>query len=447
MGLKGVIVKILSLKRNFRENLVKNITKRIEDEEFAGRSKVDLSGFTRKRKIPFKNLLVLIMKGLKRSLQRELNSFYKEVNNSDFSIVHVTKGAFSQSRSKLKPSAFEELSQLVVKDFYQGTSYLMWNYHRLLAVDGSKLMLPNHESIRDEFGVTGYGSKADSLRSMGQVSMLYDVLNYITLDAKLAPLSTGERELCRGHFDYMKEGDLVLLDRGYPSLGLFFEMIARKIHFCARMTNDWWLEVKQMLAEGEMDKIVSFQLPKKFHYLLKEYNISSTEIQCRLIQVKLPNGEVMVLCTSLLDQEKYPYEHFSDLYHLRWNEEEGYKLYKSRCHLESFSGKTSIAVKQDFYANVFTMNLCAALAHPIEEKVRQETSGKNRKHPCKINRTNAIGAIKESLIGIFIKKKYKRAIASFDQILEKTPEIVRPDRKFPRKHVKNKPPSMNYKQL
>ncbi len=438
---------MLSHKRSFRENLVKNITKLIENEEFASRSKVDLSGFTRKRKIPFKDLLVLIMKGLKRSLQRELNSFYKEVNKADFSIVHVTKGAFSQSRSKLKPEAFVELSQSVIKDFYRDAPYYMWHYHRLLAIDGSKLMLPNHPSIEEEFGKTGYGSKADSFRSMGQVSMLYDVLNYITLDATLAPLSIGERELCRGHFAQMQEDDLVLLDRGYPSLGLFFEMIARKVHFCARMTDNWWLEVKQMLDEGETDKIVSFQLPVKFHNLLGEYNISATEIKCRLLKVSLPNEETMVLCTSLLDKEKYPHEHFADLYHLRWNEEEGYKLYKSRCHLEAFSGKTSIAVKQDFYANVFTMNLCAALAHPIEEKLKKEAKEQNRKHDYKINRTNAIGYIKESLVGIFIKKKYKKAIAAFDQVLEKTPEIVRTNRSFLRKHIKKKPPSMNYKQL
>jgi hypothetical protein len=361
--------------------------------------------------------------------------------------VHVTKGAFSQSRAKLKPEAFVELSQSVIKDFYRDAPYYMWNYHRLLAVDGSKLMLPNHPSIEEEFGKKGYGSKADSFCSMGQVSMLYDVLNYITLDATLAPLSIGERELCRGHFGQMQENDLILLDRGYPSLGLFYEMRARKVHFCARMTQDWWLEVRQMLAEGETDKIVTFQLPKKFHYLREEYNTSSTEIKCRLLQVELPNGEKMVLCTSLLDKEKYPHEHFADLYHLRWNEEEGYKLYKCRCHLEAFSGKTSVAVKQDFYANVFTMNLCAALAHPIEEKLQKEKEKTNRKHLRKINRTNAIGSLKESLVGIFIKKKYKKAITAFDQVLEKTPEIVRPYRSFPRKHIKKKPPSMNYKQL
>mgnify|MGYP001034219440 CR=1 FL=1 len=60
-----------------------------------------------------------------------------------------------------------------------------------------------------------------------------------------------------------------------------------------------------------------------------------------------PKDKLLLICSplggySLLDKEKYPHEHFADLYHLRWNEEEGYKLYKCRCHLEAFSGKTSV---------------------------------------------------------------------------------------------------------
>jgi hypothetical protein len=47
-------------------------------------------------------------------------------------------------------------------------------------------------------------------------------------------------------------------------------------------------------------------------------------------------------------------------------------LLKSRVELEDFSGKTARAVKQDFFAKVFLMTLCAAYAHPIEEKVVAE---------------------------------------------------------------------------
>jgi hypothetical protein len=83
----------------------------------------------------------------------------------------------------------------------------------------------------------------------------------------------------------------------------------------------------------------------------------------------------------LLDREKYAYTTFDGLYHLRWNEEEADKLLKSCIELEDFSGKTAIAVEQDFLAKVFLMTLCAAYAHPIDEKVKREyKADQERKH-------------------------------------------------------------------
>ena len=102
-----------------RENYFDVITKTIESETFVdrSRSKDGGKGFTRDRKITFVHLIVLLIQGISKSLQRELNSFYQQLQRSDFSIQYVTKSAFSQSRSKLKPEAFLELNQVGLKSF------------------------------------------------------------------------------------------------------------------------------------------------------------------------------------------------------------------------------------------------------------------------------------------------------------------------------------------
>jgi hypothetical protein len=51
------------------------------------------------------------------------------------------------------------------------------------------------------------------------------------------------------------------------------------------------------------------------------------------------------------------------------------------------------------------------------------------------------------LIGLFIRKQYKKAIDAFDDIVGKTREIIRPGRKVPRRTNPKKPYSMNYKRL
>ena len=52
---------------------------------------------------------------------------------------------------------------------------------------------------------------------------------------------------------------------------------------------------------------------------------------------------------------------FKKLYHLRWDIEESYKKDKHSLQLENYSGKTIIAIYQDFYANMLLENLTAIL--------------------------------------------------------------------------------------
>lgn len=392
---------------------------------------------------------MFIARGVGSSLQRELDAFYKEVNETDFNFRYVTKGAFSQARKKLKPEAFIELNDSVNNTFYNEAPYLVWNNMRLLSVDGTRLALPNHPSIKEEFGEHSFGPKADSKRSLAIGSFLYDPLNLMTLDAQLAPYASSEREQLYKHLEKINKGDLLLLDRGYPSIALIFLLMAKDIQFCMRMKLDWWLDVKNFSESNKVNEIVEFTLPKKDWELLKDYpQMFEQKVRCRLVKVELPDGGIEILCTSLLDQEKYLAEDVGELYHYRWNEEEGYKLFKSRMEVEYFSGKTAWAVKQDFFAKVFIMSLCANLAFPIEEKVKKEfRQEKTRKYNQKINRTGSLSMTRNICIGLFIKKLINKALKAFDSVVFETREIIRPGRKEPRKHHQKRLYHMNYKRL
>ena len=385
----------------------------------------------------------------KSSIQRELDKFFKTISRSDFNIREVTKGAFTQARAKLNPWAFQRLNDVAAGTFYEGAEYYVWHSMRVLATDGTRLVLPNHPSVIEEFGQQHFGPKADSPRSLAMASMLYDVLNQITLDAQLAPYASSERDLLMQHLDKIKPGDLLLLDRGYPCFWLLFLLKAKGIEFCVRLKDNWWLKVKDFTESNEKERIVTFALPKKDKKKLADFpEMQDATITCRLIKIDLPNGEKEILCTSLVDPGKYTYEEFDKLYHYRWNEEEAYKLLKSRIELENFSGKTARAVKQDFYAKVFLMTLCAAYAHPIEDKVVEEyKADENRKFDQKINRTNAVSMTQDILIAVFLRRQFDKALNAFDKVVAETREIIRPGRSNPRKKRPKQLYSMNYKRL
>ncbi|MCK0125301.1 IS4 family transposase [Gelidibacter sp. F2691] len=338
---------------------------------------------------------------------------------------------------------------MAVNTFYQEAEYYTWGGYRALAVDGTRLLLPKHPTTIAKYGEHGFGPNADSMQSMAIGSMLYDVLNCLTIDAALAPYSGSERDLLLGHMEKIGKGDLLLLDRGYPCFWLLFLLKAKEIEFCVRLKENWWLSVKDFTESGEKQRIISLRLPPKDKERLSGYpDMAAKELRVRLVRVELENGEVEVLCTSLLDTEEFPEFEFKELYHLRWREEEAYKLLKSRADLEAFSGKTARAVEQDFFAKIFIMTMCAAFALPIEEKVRKEYSaGKDRKFDQKINRTHALSSLADMLVPAFLKGQFEGVIRAFDHLVYSTREIIRPGRSNPRKHRTKKQHYMNYKKL
>jgi hypothetical protein len=122
----------------------------------------------------------------KSGLQREMDNFLRETEDAEFNIRQITKSAFSQARKQLSPKAFLELNDVVAQNFYENVAFLGYKNHRLLAVDGGFLNLPDHSSIHEEFGrrAFGRGTKKDVPKSMALLSLLYDPANYLTVDVQ-----------------------------------------------------------------------------------------------------------------------------------------------------------------------------------------------------------------------------------------------------------------------
>ncbi len=206
-----------------------------------------------------------------KSLDKELSSFFTSISDKKYDLTSVTKGALTQSRAKLNHTAFIELSEMAVKDFYLEESYETWKGHRLLAIDGSCLNLPYHEDVINEFGYQYVGSKADIKRSMAKVSSCYDVLNGITLDSQIDGFKVSERVLMTKHFENVafRRKDILLMDRGYPSIAIFYKLISKGVDFCIRMKTSWWKEVDNFSNSLLQSKVVEFTLPQKDMVLKK----------------------------------------------------------------------------------------------------------------------------------------------------------------------------------
>ena len=362
------------------------------------------------------------------SNQRELDEFYRRITGNDFCVRTLTKGAFTQARAKLSHEVFQEMDRITRKTFYNEAEYYTWGKFRLLVIDGSTCQLPIHDSIDKEFSSHNFGPNADSKKSMARMSLLYDPLNCMTLDAQIASYSTSESALCKQHLQYIGKGDLVVFDRYYASFDLIDSLFNQKAQFVFRMKENWWNVVHEFQKESIDDKIVRIQTKQGKRAV-------------RLIKYKHKEEGQMIFCTSLVDKTKYSIEDIAEAYTERWGIEEGYKTFKNWCELENFSGKTALAVKQDFFSKIFMMNLGSAYAHPISEKIKKEKKG------YQINRVQVVASTRDMPLMLFVKKEIKKAFKLFDEIIGKTIEMVRPNRSFKRiKRPKLKfNPNSNYK--
>ncbi len=406
----------------------------IESQEFLERHRQHEQDFTRQRSLPFVVVILTLLNMLKRALQDELDAMFRLFGQGEVAQRWVTKSAFTQARRKLKYTAFIELNQMQVEHFYAQFESQRWQGRRLLGIDGSLVDLPNTAAHRDEFG--SWGSRHGTQTAKARISQLFDVLNEITLDGLIAPIAVGERLLACSHLDSVQPGDLLLLDRGYPAFWFFLAILQHKADFCARLDVKNWRSAQEFVASGALDQQVTLSLCDTSHRLCRTHGFDCETFTLRLIRVDLPGGEVEVLATSLHDPAQFPTACFADLYHRRWPIEEDYKRLKSRLELENWSGRTVHAVRQDFYAALFTKNLAAILAHPAQQVVAAQTA--SRQHRYQVNMTNLLSKLKHTVVLLLARTRIRKYLQMLWQQMILTVEPIRPGRSHPRKSAVRK---------
>jgi len=415
------------------------IRKYLENNEFKLKCILSKQFFTRRRQLPFTTLIALIMNLIRKSLQVEIGSFTRFLNIRSFS-----KQAFSKARKKLSSVVFELLNEKLLVEFYTDNDFKIYKGLRVLAIDGSTLRLPNEEELYESFGFyEGNGIKSIPLAS---ISTLYDVLNDLTLHAVLTPYCASERDMAKKninmlcelgtpiHCDVKEISDLLLFDRGYPS-GLFMNfLLSKKKHFLMRAQNSFRV-TKEAIQTGKRDLIVDLSVLNKSQQTRAKFSKEEKNetITVRILIYTLSSNEKEIIITSLLDQNKFTYNDIFKLYRLRWTIEENYKLYKCIADIENFSGRSKLAIEQDFHATVFTCNIASVLAQEAQEEIEQRPSNKDRKYEYKINRSVLIGTIKDEIVEVLLgDQNLDEYCTKLKEHIKRSLTPIRPGRNNPR---------------
>ncbi len=388
--------------------------------------------FTRNRTLTFPITLLIVMRNSVKSLQNAANEAMLALGE-----IPVTASAYCQARYKLKHTAFMALNKSAVqKAMYEGGEYQKFWGFRLLAIDGSKIRLPDKKVISDEFGAMRWKKKGKDVEVEGEIptataSVLYDVLNSVAIDAILTKAKAYEVDLAIKHLAHTTSEDLLIEDRGYAS----YEMLAQAKHHNRQIVircsgASFSLARKMLKGEGTDSQIATLVPCKKQAVEMKKRGLPM-KLTIRFVRVLLDTGEYEVLVTSLLDEKHYPTEEFKTLYWYRWEIETFYGVLKTRLELENFTGNSVEAVRQDFFSTIFLTGLESILTETAQAKLAAK---QHTQHRQIVNHSVSFNAIKNKAFELLASNTATASLLEqLTALFMTSPTLVRNGRCFPRK--------------
>jgi hypothetical protein len=418
-------------------NLIRQLRQRIMDPGLCVRHRQREVDFTRECRLTFPVLMLLLLQKSLKSLQSRLHEWLWQLAGEQ-KTQSLSAGALTHARAKLCSSAFVELNQQVLLPTVYGAEHQelvqRWRGHRVVGVDSSVMRLPNTAAVGAVFGweLCSQNRNHPERYPFGRASFVYDLLNELALDARLAPSRVGEEDLAREQLGCLQANDLVITDRGYTSYLWLAAVLARGAHFLSRCSRSSFAVARNLFHINRTARswTVRVKAPKKARAECRHKGWP-LELTVRFLSVRLSTGELEVLATSLSDQTVYPTEEFADLYWRRWGQETYFGRLKGRLDLEHCSGLSVEAVEQDFAATVLLSNLESVLIGPAAAELAAQTA--ERKQSVKINRAVSLHALKSRLIELLASQvPPEQVLEELTQCFQANPVSIRPGRKAPR---------------
>jgi len=320
-------------------------------------------------------LVYMAADGGRRGYQHLLDGFWSEAQLNGVPLpvaAPVSAAAFCNARKKLGWTAIQQLLKDAAGDFdcRYGRRHRL-HRRRVLAVDATQFPVQRTPELWKKFGSPTGGHTPQIM-----VSVLFDVVAKMPIDAVIAPYASDERALLAPLLPSTREGDILVLDRGYPSYAMIDHLLEQKLDFVMRVrTTEGFAAVEPFLRSKQADADIVL-------------NPSSNRRRRPLAERKLravrrvgPSGKPQVFLTTL-PRRQFSHAAICDLYRRRWQIELFYRLEK--CDYighRQFHAKSADGVRQEVYAFLLftTINrtLMAAAARACDtpyERISQKSS-------------------------------------------------------------------------
>jgi hypothetical protein len=411
----------------------------VKDVGFIGLCRKKPADFTRTRKLPPSPLVLSVLARRGRSLALEVRDLQKaSVTKGEISVVGYLK-----QRLKLNPDALLYLAQHHAAQFYRDENAAdNFKGYLLLATDGSTLSIPTTPKTIEVYGDAAVHGRSCA---MCGISCMFDVLNRQIINLIITRGGFDEREQVSAHVKSAAEVVgvrpwIFIGDRGYPSLVLCSKLADAQIPFVIRVPSTFLRAEFEAMKTDDEDIAVKLTSARCSHYRLTDpdaYHMLKERghITLRLVKIPIGEGNREFVVTSL-SRDEFSAADIAEIYRLRWGIETVFAVMKDKLQMENFTGTKPILIEQDIFATAYLINVIFDLAQDAERKLHERDwvhPGRHI-HEMTINKTFAIGVVKDEMIRFVLAPNDQKEVIMADIIDELSCHIVpiRKDRAYMR---------------
>ena len=368
--------------------------------------------FTRQRKLPFREVISVLLAMEGGSLTGELLRYFGCSQHT------ASSSAFIQQRQKLNEFALPSLFDLFVKNtdrdrFYKG--------YRLLAADGSDIQIPTDPNCTDSYFP---GSNGQTPYSLLHLDAVYDLLQHTYIDAEVCGRRKWNEKgvLCNMVDRSNISKALIIADRGYESYNLMAHVQEKGWKYLIRVkdihssgiaagldlpdhdvfdvninlniTTRQTKSVKMLCQNRNLYRFIPYGnafdfLPRENH---KHDPVVFYTLPFRIVRFRLSDSVYETVVTNL-NAEEFPPEELKHLYSRRWGIETSFRELKYTVGLLHFHAKKVENITQEIFARLIMYNFAELItSHVVIQKP-------NRKHPYKANFSVAVQVCRQFLLG------------------------------------------------
>ena len=296
----------------------------------------------------------MVADGNRRGYRHLLDGFWDEARSYGLELPTekpVSAASFCAARHKITPDLLRHmLHELASTTFETTFESQRWCGRRVFAIDGTKINLQRSPDLDAAFGVPECGYCPQVL-----VSVLLDVCAKAPVDVEVSPYASSERAHLFNMLPSLARKDVLILDRGYPSHEVLQTLVQEEIDFLVRVPSTHTFAAIDELRESDGDDYLFDVDPPEGSP--PEWS----RITLRAVRLKGPDGTESFFLTTLR-RSQFSRRQLRELYRMRWEAEEFYKLLKGPYIGQGqFRSKSPAGVKQEIHALVLFLAIARVL--------------------------------------------------------------------------------------